>query len=96
MKQYYVYIMTNKPRGTLYTGSTSNIMKRIWLHENKLVEGFPSKYGLDRLVFYEVHGTYGEAARREKRIKKWRREWKLNLIRSMNPTWRDLYEDMCE
>ena len=95
MKLYYVYILCNKRNGTLYVGSTSNLIKRIWEHKNNVVAGFTAKYQTHQLVYYEQHQTIEEAARREKRFKNWCRQWKLNLIEKFNPTWRDLYEEVC-
>ena len=93
MSSFYVYIMTNKPNGTLYIGSTTDLIKRVWVHKNKFYPtSFTVKYSLNRLVYYEVHKTYIEAARREKRFKKWPRHWKINLIKGMNASWSDLYE----
>ena len=83
----YVYILSSQRNGTLYVGSTSDLIKRVWEHKNKVVPGFTSKY--------HVHQTIIEAARREKRFKNWCRQWKLNLIEGFNPTWRDLYEEIC-
>lgn len=95
MKSFYVYIMTSGRNGTLYVGSTSDLIKRAWEHKNKLIPGFTARYNVHMLVFYEVHETYVEAARREKRFKNWRRQWKLNLIEKLNPEWHDLYENIC-
>lgn len=95
MKSFYVYIMASKHNGTLYVGSTSNLVKRVWEHKNQVVPSFTSKYKVYMLVYYEIHETYLEAARREKRFKNWCRQWKLNLIESVNPAWRDLYEEIC-
>ena len=95
MKSYYVYILANKRNGTLYVGSTSDLIKRVWEHKNNYVLSFTSKYRVHHLVYYETHETYEEAARREKRFKNWCRRWKLNLIETVNPTWRDLYEEIC-
>ena len=95
MKSFYVYIMANGRNGTLYVGSTSDLVKRAWEHKNKVIPGFTARYNVHILVFYEVHETYVEAARREKRFKNWRRQWKLNLIEKLNPEWHDLYEDIC-
>lgn len=95
MKSFYVYIMANGRNGTLYVGSTSDLIKRAWEHKNKVIPGFTAKYNVHILVYYEVHATYVEAARREKRFKNWCRQWKLNLIEELNPEWRDLYEDIC-
>ncbi len=92
MKQYYVYILASQKNGTLYTGVTSDLIKRIWEHKNSLIEGFTSKYAVYNLVYYEVYDDPQNAIKREKRIKKWKREWKLNLIEANNPDWNDLYE----
>jgi len=96
MKNFYVYILCNKRNGTLYTGVTSKIIKRIYEHKNKLVDGFTKKYNLHRLVWYELHETVESAITREKRIKKWERKWKLELIEKDNPRWNDLYDHICE
>jgi putative endonuclease len=93
-KQPCVYILTNKRNGTLYVGVTSNLPKRIWEHNNKVVKGFTLKYGLNRLVWYERHETMGSAIQREKAMKFWLRQWKLKTIEEMNPDWRDLYEEL--
>jgi len=95
MKSFYVYIMASGRNGTLYVGSTSDLIKRAWEHKNKVIPGFTARYNVHILVYYEVHETYVEAARREKRFKNWCRQWKLNLIEELNPEWRDLYEDIC-
>jgi putative endonuclease len=91
----YVYLLASKPYGTLYIGVTSNLVQRIWQHREKLVAGFTQEHGAAYLVWYEVHSDILEAIRREKLIKKWRRDWKVNLIQAMNPEWRDLYADIC-
>jgi putative endonuclease len=90
---YYVYIMASKRNGTLYTGVTSNLVKRVYEHKNDLVEGFTKKYGVHRLVYYEQHRDVRSAIQREKRLKAWKRQWKLELIEEMNPEWNDLYDD---
>ena len=95
MKSFYVYIMASGQNGTLYAGSTSDLIKRVWEHKNSVIPGFTAKYNVHMLVYYEVHATYIEAARREKRLKNWCRQWKLNLIETLNPRWHDLYEDIC-
>jgi len=96
MKEYYVYIIANKKCGTLYTGVTNNLIRRIYAHKHGLVDGFSKKYGLHCLVYFEVHGDINEAILREKRIKKWRREWKFNLIEKNNPHWIDLYVELLD
>ncbi len=89
-----VYILANKRNGTLYTGSTANLPQRIWQHKNDFVEGFTKRYGVHRLVWYEVHETLYSARSKEKAIKEWRRKKKLELIETMNPNWSDLYESI--
>jgi putative endonuclease len=93
-KQPAVYIVASKRNGTLYTGVTSNIVKRIWEHKNNLIEGFTKKYNIHRLIYFELHNDMSNAITREKQIKKWRRAWKLRLIEEHNPEWRDLWEDI--
>ena len=93
-RQPCVYLLASKPNGTLYTGVTSNLVKRVWEHKQHLVEGFTRTYGVDRLVWYEVHESMISAISREKAIKKWNRAWKIRAIEAMNPEWRDLYEDL--
>jgi len=88
----YVYILASEPYGTLYVGVTSDLVKRIWEHKNGFVEGFTKKYGVKQLVWYEEHGSIISAIEREKRIKRWHRDWKVNLIQAMNPQLDDLYE----
>ena len=95
MRAAYVYILASQRNGTLYVGSTSDLIKRIWEHKNNVIPGFTAKYNVHKLVYYEVHYAILEAARREKRFKNWCRQWKLNLIEGINPTWRDLYDDIC-
>ena len=92
MRQYYTYIITNKRNGTLYTGVTNNLTRRVYEHKNKLVEGFTSKYGLNCLVYYEEFGDVRLAIAREKQIKEWLRIKKIALIESKNPAWSDLAE----
>lgn len=91
----YVYMLASHRNGTLYVGSTSDIIRRVWEHKNDVIPSFTSKYRVQMLVYYETHELYIEAARREKRFKNWPRKWKLDLIESMNPSWCDLYEDIC-
>ena len=96
MKQEsYVYVLASKRNATLYIGVTSNLMKRIWEHKNKLIPGFTAKYGISRLVYHEQHNDIMEAIRREKALKKWLRKWKLALIEANNPNWIDLYDNIC-
>jgi len=91
-KQPAVYILASKRNGTLYIGVTSNLQKRAWEHKNDLVEGFTKRYGVHRLVYYELHNDMAAAITREKQMKKWNRAWKLQLIERENPDWRDLWE----
>ena len=90
-KQPAVYILANKKNGTLYVGVTSNLVKRIWEHKNNMVDGFTERYGIHLLVWYEWHDDMESAIEREKRIKDWKRVWKLDLIERNNPNWTDLY-----
>ncbi len=92
-KQYYVYILTNKGNKVLYIGVTNNLERRIFEHKNELIEGFTKKYNVDKLVHFEVTNDIGSALEREKQLKNWHREWKINLINKVNPGWRDLSED---
>ncbi len=94
MKEMYVYIMTNRYKGTLYIGVTSNIIKRVYEHKNKIYEGFSCKYQLDKLVYYEIFEDEFSAISREKSLKKWKRDWKLSLIESSNPKWLDLFDSI--
>jgi len=92
----YVYILTNKRNGTLYTGVTSDLVKRIYEHREGLCEGFTRQYNLKMLVWYESYEDIREAITREKQIKKWKRIWKLRLIEQTNPDWDDLYPGILE
>ena len=94
MKQPCVYILASRRNGTLCTGVTSNLVQRVWQHKNNLAEGFTRKYGVHVLVWFELHVTMQSAIEREKAIKEWHRSWKLALIESVNPPWRDLYDDI--
>ena len=87
---FYVYMLASKPYGTLYIGMTSDLARRIWEHKNKVVPGFTRRYGVDRLVWFEAHEAGDAALRREKQIKEWARDWKINLIERDNPHWADL------
>lgn len=91
---YYVYLLASKPHGTLYAGVTSDLVKRVFEHKSKAVPGFTARYGIDRLVWFEAHASIEAAIRREKQIKEWKREWKLNLIERDNPHWIDLYRSL--
>lgn len=91
--QYYLYILTNKKNGTLYIGVTNNLERRIFEHKNKLIEGFSKRYNLTELVYFETHQYVSDAIKREKNMKKWKRQWKINLIEEENPMWTDLAKD---
>ncbi len=93
-RQPCVYLLASKRNGTLYTGVTSDLVKRIWEHKSDLVEGFTRKHRIHTLVWYEAHETMESAIRREKVIKKWNRHWKLKMIEAENPHWRDLYDEL--
>ena len=94
MQGGWVYIMSNRPNGTIYVGVTSNLARRVWEHREGLAEGFTKRYRLKRLVYAEAHSDIRSAIQREKNIKHWPRSWKLSLIESENPDWRDLYESL--
>lgn len=92
-KSCAVYIMTNYSETSLYIGVTSNLQKRVWEHKNKVVNGFTEKYNVDKLVYYETTDSIESAIKREKQLKNWHRQWKINLIKEMNPEFRDLSLD---
>jgi len=94
-KEPTLYILASHKEGTLYIGVTSNLLKRVYEHKNNLAEGFTKQYGVHTLVYYEVHQTMEDAILREKQMKKWKREYKINLIQSKNLNWDDLYGDLC-
>ncbi|MEL6828444.1 MAG: GIY-YIG nuclease family protein [Pseudomonadota bacterium] len=91
---YFVYILASKRNGTLYTGITNDLSRRVWEHKNGYAKGFADKYGVKTLVWFEHHFDVGAAISREKRIKHWRRAWKLELIEASNPNWDDLYPSL--
>ena len=93
-KTYSVYIITNKKYGTLYIGFSSGLKKRIYQHKNKLVDGFSKEHSLDKLVYYESTEDVNAAITREKQLKKWKRQWKINAIEKLNPDWKDLYDEL--
>lgn len=93
-KTYAVYILTNYNETTFYIGVTGDLQKRIWEHKNKVVEGFTKKYNVDRLVYYELAEDVESALNREKQLKRWHRQWKINLIKEMNPEFNDLSESL--
>jgi putative endonuclease len=88
---YYVYLLASKKHGTLYLGVTNNLVRRVYEHRSKAVPGFTQRYGVDKLVWFEVHDSIEAAIMREKELKKWRRDWKIRLIEENNPDWADLY-----
>ena len=92
-KTYAVYIMTNYSQTSFYIGITGNLQKRVWEHKNKFVEGFTKRYNIDRLVYYELTDSVETALNREKQLKRWHRDWKINLIKEMNPQFKDLSTD---
>ena len=91
---FYVYILASKRNGTLYVGMTDDLPKRAWLHRNEVIAGFTRDYGVKQLVWYEVHETRESALLRERRLKKWNRKWKLELIESSNLDWQDLGKEL--
>jgi putative endonuclease len=94
MKSFWVYILASRPRGTLNVGITNDLIRRVYEHREALVEGFTKRYGVKMLVYYEQHATAIAAIQPEKNIKHWPRKWKIDLICSMNPDWRDLWENI--
>ena len=94
MTGYFVYIVANKPRGTLYVGVTNDLVRRIYEHREGLVPGFTKRYGLKQLVYFERYDDPQTAIQREKNIRHWSRAWKLDLVASADPQWRDLYSDI--
>src|SRR4030043_895543 len=94
--QYYIYILTNKTNKVLYIGVTNNLERRIFEHKNKLVEGFTKKYNLNKLVYYEATNDIEGALEREKQLKNWHRDWKINQITRFNPGWKDLSNDILD
>ena len=91
---FFVYLLASKPNGTLSAGWTSDLVRRVWEHKERAVPGFTAKYGVDRLVWFECHDTRETAMDREKRIKGWKRVWKIELIEQDNPHWIDRYSDI--
>ena len=94
--QYYVYILAGKIGGTLYIGVTNNLVRRVYEHREKLVEGFTKRYDVTKLVYYEIHSEIEAAIVREKQMKKWNRAWKVRLIEESNPNWNDLYNQIAK
>ena len=95
-ENFYVYILASKRYGTFYIGVTSNLVQRIWQHRNDEIEGFTSKYSVKQLVWYERHENSEHAIKRERNMKEWQRQWKIELIEEANPYWHDLYHDMAK
>ena len=93
-KLSYVYCLASKQKGTLYIGVTSDLIKRVYEHKNKLVDGFTKKYNVSQLVYYEEYSNIMDSIEREKQLKSWKRQWKLKLIEEFNPNWKDLYQDI--
>ena len=93
-KQPVVYILSNKRNGVLYTGVTSNLVQRVWQRKNDVVAGFTRKYNVHRLVYFACFADMSTAIQYEKRLKKWNRKWKVELIEEKNPEWNDLYADI--
>lgn len=95
MKRYYVYLLASKKNGALYIGVTNNLIRRVGKHKNNSIDGFTKNRGIHNLVYYEEYDNIHKAIAREKQLKKWKRQWKIRLIEQSNPTWRDLYPDLC-
>lgn len=91
---YYVYILSSSPNGTLYIGVTNDLLRRVYEHKKDLIKGFTNKYKVHNLVYYEQTEDINSAIEREKKIKKWNRDWKIRLIRRSNPSWNDLYTEL--
>ncbi len=94
LRTYYVYILASKRNGTLYIGVTNDLIRRIYEHKNDMTEGFTKRYRIHRLVYYEEFNNVNDAITREKRMKKWKRSWKIELIKSVNSKWQDLYGEL--
>lgn len=94
MKNPCVYILASRKQGALYIGVTSNLIERIWKHKNEVVDGHSAKYNIKQLVYFEQYLTIEEAILREKRLKRWNRSWKINLIEEANPDWKDLWNEI--
>ena len=94
MNTYYVYILASKRNGSLYIGVTNNLIGRVYEHKNDMIDGFTKKYRVHKLVYYEQTNDINSAIQREKQLKKWRRQWKIDLIEKNNPNWDDIYKAM--
>jgi putative endonuclease len=93
-KQFHVYMLASAPKGTLYIGVTSDLVKRVWQHKEGLADGFSQQYGVKSLVWFEPQSSAEAAINREKQLKKWNRAWKIELIEASNPHWQDLYNEI--
>ncbi|MEP9354203.1 GIY-YIG nuclease family protein [Xanthobacter sp. KR7-65] len=93
-RRYFVYLLASKPRGTLYVGVTNHLTRRVFEHRLGAGEGFTSRYQVHRLVWFEIHATAMAAIQREKRLKAWLRQWKIDLVEKDNPEWRDLFDEI--
>jgi putative endonuclease len=93
-RRFFVYVLANRPKGVLYVGVTNDLVRRIFEHRTNAAPGFTSKYGLMRLVYYEEYASILEARAREYALKRWRRAWKFELVEKVNPSWRDLYDEL--
>jgi putative endonuclease len=93
---FYVYLLTSRRHGTLYLGITNDLVRRVYAHKSAGIAGFTARYGVDRLVWFETYDDPANAISREKKLKKWRRDWKIRLIEEQNPDWRDLYPALCK
>ena len=96
MNNYYVYIMTNKTNDTFYIGVTNDVARRVYEHNNHLIKGFTDKYNLEKLVYYEETSDVNSAIAREKQLKNWHRQWKINLIEKDNPYYKDLAKELLD
>lgn len=94
MRGAWVYILTSRPNGTLYVGVTRDLVRRVWEHRAGVADGFTKRYGLKRLVYFELHATMPQAIQREHNMKHWPRAWKVRLVLDLNPQWRDLYDEI--
>lgn len=94
-QKFYVYILSSFHNRVLYIGMTSDLPKRVWEHKNKVIKGFTDKYNVNRLVYYEVYDDAESAIKRERNMKEWKRDWKIELIEKQNPEWLDLFEQIC-
>jgi putative endonuclease len=93
-KTYYVYILASKKNGTLYIGVTNNMIRRVLEHKDKIIKGFTAKYGIDKLVYYEMFDYINDAIKREGDLKEWHRKWKIRLIEERNKEWKDIFYDL--